>query len=135
MEKLFGNKGSKVLITRLTSAIWHGVYPGYYIFFIMTFVMTMTIDALRDILPTYDRLENKKTIYAYGIYIFWVLLIDFMAGLAVHWLAHLDTLKVAHMMAGVHWMPVLIFFVLIIVAKGIKLSQMQDQRITTNKTK
>lgn len=73
LQKSMGDFGSKVLITRLTSAFYHGIYPGYYVFFFYSKFCTDMLTLLRSILPTYEDFDEKDkfTFSAIMCYAFW----------------------------------------------------------------
>lgn len=49
--------GLASLITFLVSALWHGIYPSYYIFFVCCFFLEQTLDSLKTV-GFIDKLEN-----------------------------------------------------------------------------
>ena len=126
MENALGNWGSKILVTRVTAAIFHGVYMGYYIFFLISYVFTISIDSLRKVLPTYEKIqENEKipdtSIFAYIVYVSWGVVLNLNAGLVAHWALNLNTREVIKLMSSVYWIPVWINFVMLIISKVMKL--------------
>lgn len=130
MEKVLGNWGAKILVTRVTAAIWHGIYAGYYIFFLLSYLMTIGIDLLREVLPTREKLENKSSFYAFTLCVFWAMLINFTCGLTVHWATNLNTKQVIDLMNEVNWIPIWILLAIIIIAKVLNISKKYYSVIT-----
>ncbi|KAJ3440047.1 oysgedart isoform a [Anaeramoeba flamelloides] len=75
-------EGLATLLTFVVSAVWHGVYPGYYFTFILWFVVTLAGRSLRrNIRPFFVTDDGKaiqpfKKIYDVAGHIFTPLLID-----------------------------------------------------------
>ena len=133
MEKLLGNWGAKILVTRITAAIFHGVYIGYYIFFLLSYVITIGIDSLREVLPTREKLENKSSFHAFALSIFWAMFVNFVSGFTTHWATNLNTKQVINLMKSVHWIPILMSIAMIGIAKILKVLRLFNANNTDKK--
>ena len=110
---LQGEKGAKVLMTRVASALFHGVYPGFYLFFSTSAIITNGIDALRLVLPTFEDEVNIKKQSPYAIksillYIFWMLITVIpLDSMGVSFMEY-DTTKDIAMYNAVYWFPMVL---------------------------
>eukprot|EP01084_Bolivina_argentea_P156851 273331_1 len=120
MKAIFGSKLSKILMTRVCAAMFHGIYPGYYVFFMMTFLVNISIDALRSVLPTYESLENKTSVFAILVHLFWSMLFAMNVGLGFQWFGNLNVWEVIELMNSIYWFQPLQLFVIWIIAMGLK---------------
>ncbi len=117
-----GEKGGKVLMTRIASACYHGVYPSYYFFFFCTAVLTNILDSLRLVLPTFeDEVEiKKKSEYALKsmlLFVFWTLMVVVPVDSIGIFFMELDIWKVIALFNSIYWFPFLIGLVDFIVAR------------------
>ena len=110
---LQGEKGAKVLMTRVASALFHGVYPGFYLFFSTSAIITNGIDALRLVLPTFEDEVNIKKQSPYAIksillYIFWMLITVIpLDSMGVSFMEY-DITKDIAMYNAVYWFPMVL---------------------------
>lgn len=145
LVKLQGEKGSKVLITRIVSALFHGVYPTYYVFFFGTAVFTNIIDLMRLVLPTFEDEVNvhKRSPYALksmALFAFWVIMtvipIDSVGVLFME----LDMRKTIPLFRSVYWFPIwwgaaqLSVAQLLLMTKGLKQTE-KDKRAARKESK
>ena len=113
MIMLQGEKGSKVLITRIASALFHGVYPSYYFFFFCTAIITNALDTLRLILPTFeDQVEIKNnsqyTIKSILLFTFWCLMTVVPVDSVGIFFMELDYHKTIALFNSIYWFPMII---------------------------
>jgi len=106
-----GEKGGKVLITRIASALFHGVYPCYYLFFFGSAVLTNVIDLLRLILPTFEDEVNvhKRSPYALksmALYAFWVVNVVATVDSVGICFMQLDLTKTYALYRAIYWFPI-----------------------------
>lgn len=82
------NKFLANVCTKLTSAFWHGFYPGYYIFFLSAAILSPVEDEMKRVIKPFlcgngDAASQKSTIGSYMYSIFgWVVchaLLNYMA--------------------------------------------------------
>merc|ERR1712154_597237 len=119
---LQGEKGAKVLMTRIASALFHGVYPSYYFFFFWTAVLTNILDSLRLVLPTFeDEVESKgKSKYALKsqiLFIFWVLMVVVPVDSIGIFFMELDIFKVIGLFNSIYWFPMILALMDLIMAQ------------------
>eukprot|EP00485_Elphidium_margaritaceum_P002535 CAMPEP_0202694682 /NCGR_PEP_ID=MMETSP1385-20130828/8482_1 /ASSEMBLY_ACC=CAM_ASM_000861 /TAXON_ID=933848 /ORGANISM="Elphidium margaritaceum" /LENGTH=522 /DNA_ID=CAMNT_0049350575 /DNA_START=20 /DNA_END=1588 /DNA_ORIENTATION=+ len=113
LRRLQGKKGSKVIVTRMASALWHGVYPSYYVFFFFTAVTTNVIDTLRLVLPTFEdevdsKQQSKWALKSICLYIFWMLMVVVPTDSVGILFMELDIFKVLALFRAVYWFPFVI---------------------------
>ena len=111
LVNLQGAKGAKVLITRITSALFHGVYPSYYLFFFGTAVFTNITDLLRLVLPTFEDEVNlrKRSPYALRsmlLFAFWVIMVVVPIDSVGVAFIELDLNKTYALYRSVYWFPI-----------------------------
>merc|ERR1712228_104632 len=142
---LQGEKGAKVLITRIASALYHGVYPAYYFFFFCTAILTNILDSLRLVLPTFeDEVDiKKKSKYAFksmALFIFWVIMVVVPVDSIGIFFMELDIFKTIDLFNSIYWFPMIIALIDLIVAQillksiGIKQTE-KDKRAKKKKLK
>eukprot|EP01084_Bolivina_argentea_P115626 205591_1 len=119
---LQGEKGGKILMTRIASAFYHGVYLNYYFFFFCTAIMTNILDSLRLILPTFeDQVDiKKKSQYALKsqmLFVFWVIMVVTPIDSIGIFFMELDVWKVISLFNSIYWFPFIIALIDFIIAQ------------------
>jgi len=112
IQKLVGNEyNAKLLITRITSALFHGLYPGYYVFFAYTAVATNMVELFRNMLPTredYINNENNKSknnIMLFVTTIFWPLFVNLTVDTSGYFFIMLDIKEAIQFYISIYWFP------------------------------
>jgi len=127
MRMMFGEKGSKVMLTRIVSALFHGVYPSYYCFFFLSAVITNVIDMLRLVLPTFeDEVDLKgKSPFAVKsvlLYTFWCALVIITIDSCGIFFMQLDVYKVIALFHSIYWFPVVLTMIVFVIGQALTLT-------------
>eukprot|EP01084_Bolivina_argentea_P187511 322974_1 len=145
LHKLFGKRGAKVMITRIASALFHGVYPNYYFFFFWSAVFTNILDSLRLVLPTFeDEVEIKKepqyAIKSVLLWLFWLVMMVWPIDAVGVSFMMLDIWEVFKLFNAIYWFPMFIIaFDLVVLqvllrTRGIKQTE-KDKRARAKRKK
>ena len=95
----------RVIIVKLTAAVFHGVYPGYYIFFFMSFIVNLVIT------PIYKKIKNTQ------FKPIWPLCVIFICGFHFHWILNMNVYQIYQLMNNIYWIPIHLLIVLYIIGK------------------
>eukprot|EP00483_Globobulimina_turgida_P002297 UN02299 len=132
-------------MTRIASAVYHGVYPSYYFFFFCTAVLTNVLDSLRLVLPTFEdevdiKKKSKYALKSMMLFVFWVLMVVVPVDSVGIFFMELNIWKVIDLFNSIYWFPFVIALVDFIVGRvllatvGIKQSE-KDKRAKRKKAK
>ncbi|ETN99254.1 hypothetical protein RFI_38227 [Reticulomyxa filosa] len=124
LTKLFGGKtATNLMLVRMIGALWHGVYPGIYLFYFFTFFVSIMVDTYQSFLPTYHDFEHKGvrawlwrifwtvftffpvyTVLPFFMVIFFCFFFFFIClSLSQTFLFHLDTPKLITVVNSIYW--------------------------------
>lgn len=87
-------KSLRVPATRVVAAIFHGVYPGYYIFFMLSVLVHLVIDKIYDTIPKTKKVKR-----------IWPIFVIFVCGFHFHWILNMNVYQVYQLMHNIYWMP------------------------------
>jgi len=123
------SKASKVILTRIASALFHGLYPSYYCFFFCSAIVTNVIDAMRLTLPTYQRDKPNRFVFVCW-FLITVVPIDSFGGI---FFMQLDIWKGLALLKALNYFPIILTAVYFVIGQvllrtiGIKQSE-KDKR-------
>mmetsp|Transcript_29010 Transcript_29010/g.25621 ORF Transcript_29010/g.25621 Transcript_29010/m.25621 type:complete len:453 (-) Transcript_29010:346-1704(-) len=96
-------KSIRLPVTRGIAAVFHGVYPGYYIFFMISVFVGIVVEKIHKTIP---ETENMKRI--------WPIFVIFICGFHFHWILNMDVYQVYLLMHNIYWTPIITLVILYI---------------------